>query len=222
VDVASGSRTVLSPQYAAGGGLWKSVLTILNLEAAETRVTLSLWLDDGTQAGSAFSVDVPAGGRFVMRDPTPFGLPAVPESLLQGYVRIESSVTRVAGSVQFGDPASSKFQTALPCVSQATTDLLFSQVAQDDTWFTGLAVTNPDPNAAQITVTVYRTDGTPAASGAVSVPPNGRFSKLLTQIVTDMPQLTRGYFVVHSDRPVFGFAVFGTHSLSVLSAIPPQ
>jgi hypothetical protein len=222
IDSGGGAKSLYSPQFAAGGGTWKSALTIVNLESSPTTLTLSFVSDNGVELGKTASIDLPAGGRIVVSDPSTFGLPAVPESLIEGYVRINSSVTRVAGFAKFGDPEGLRFQTALPCVTQGKTNLVFSQVAQDDSWFTGVAVIDASGTGADVTVSVFKTDGTPAGSGTRRLAPNGRFSKLLTELVPGLPTLSKGYFTVQSTQPVLGFAVFGTNNLSVLSAVPPQ
>jgi hypothetical protein len=221
-DATAGAKELYAPQFAAGGGVWRSSLTLINLESAATTLSLSFVSDSGVQIGRTASIDLASNGRTVIPNPSVFGLPAVPESLVQGYVKISSSTSRIAGFVCFGDPSDSRFQTALPCVAAGASDLLFSQVAQDDTWFTGLAVINPNAATAEVRISVFRTDGTLAGSGTYSLVPNGRFSKLLGELVPDMPSLSKGYFTVQSTQPVFGFAVFGTQSLSVLSAIPSQ
>lgn len=222
IDVSGGGLQLYSPQFAAGGNTWRSTLTLINLENSPTSLTLSFISNDGLELGKSTTIDVGANARLVISDPSVFGLPAVPDNLLEGYVRIASSATRVAGVVTFGDPADTRFRTSLPCVAQGGTDLVFSQVAVDDTWFTGLAAVNANSVPADVTISVFRTDGSPAATGYSRIEPNSRFSKLLTQLVPNLPLLGKGYFTVHSSQPLFSFAVFGTQSLSVLSAIPPQ
>jgi hypothetical protein len=220
LDGSAGAQTLYTPQFAAGGGVWRSSLTLINMEASPTTAILSFISDSGGQLGKDASLTIPAGGRTVVSDLSVFGLPAVPDSLTEGYVRIASTNTRISGFVGFGDVANNRFQTALPCVVEGSMNLVFSQVAQDQTWFTGLAVLNPNAAAADLTISVYRTDGTSAGTGTIRLEPNRRFSSLLSELVPGMPSMSKGYFTVSSTLPVFGFAVFGTNA--VLSAIPPQ
>jgi hypothetical protein len=222
INTSGGGLQLYAPQFAAGGNTWRSTLTLINLENSPTSLTLSFISNDGLELGKTATIDVGANARLVISDPSVFDLPAVPEELLEGYVRIISSATRVAGVVTFGDPADTRFRTSLPCVEQGGTDLVFSQVAVDDTWFTGLAAVNANSVPSDVTISVFRTDGTLAATGSYRIEPNSRFSKLLTQLVPNLPKLGKGYFTVRSPQPLFSFAVFGTQSLSVLSAIPPQ
>lgn len=222
IDASGGGLLLYSPQFAAGGGTWRSALTLVNLEDSPTNLTLSFVSNNGLQLGRSLAIDVAGRARLVIPDPSAFDLPAVPDELLEGFVRITSSVTRVAGSVTFGDPADTRFRTSLPCVAQGNSDLIFSQVAQNETWFTGLAAVNANSVPADVTISVFRTDGSSAGTGTIRVEPNSRFSKVLTELVPGLPLLDKGYFTVRSSQPLFSFAVFGTQSLSVLSAIPPQ
>ncbi len=221
-DVTSAAQQVYLPQFAAGGGTWSSNLTIVNTEASPTRLTVSFISDGGLEIGKTASFDLAGYGRLEIADPSAFGLPIDPPELQQGYIRILSSATRISSFVRFGDASGLRFRSALPCAVQSRTDLLFSQVAVDDTWFTGLAVLNPGESPADLTISVYDTQGRLAGSGTRTLAKGARFSLLLSQLVPNLPSLTKGFFTVHSTQPVAGFAVFGTHSLSVLSAVPPQ
>lgn len=124
----------------------------------------------------------------------------------------------------FGDPARSTFATALPLVSTLSDSAVFSQVASNDIYFTGLAILNPAGAAASVTIDVYDSAGALIASRQESIPAKQRKSQLLTQYFPELAGQNRGsgYIKFTADRPVASFALFGTHNLSVLSAIPPQ
>jgi hypothetical protein len=113
-------------------------------------------------------------------------------------------------------------QTALPLVTLGHEDIIYSQVAQNDVYYTGLAVINPGAAEAHLSISVYDERGAEKGSGSETLGPGSRFSKLLTQIAPAAPSMSKGYFRVKSDQPVFSFAVFGTTTFSVLSAIPAQ
>jgi hypothetical protein len=220
-ETAGGAKQLYSPQYVTGGGVWKSTLTLINLENAPTSVTMEWLSDSGSRIGQLVTVNLPARGRQVIADPAVFGVTAG-SSTVQGYVKMASSNTRVHGYVRFGDPADSQFQTALPFVSQGRREVIYSQVAQNDQFFTGIAIVNNNSMKSNVTITVFNTEGFEVGSGQVSLPANARISKLLTEIIPKLPPLTKGYFQVSADQPVASFAVFGTTTLSVLSAVPPQ
>jgi hypothetical protein len=128
----------------------------------------------------------------------------------------------VTGTVRFGDSAASRFQTTLPLVASASTSAVYAQVAQDATYFTGLAVINRNPQPASVTISIFNSSGIEVGSGQRTLGPFARFSELLSEIAPGMPATGSGYFKVTSDRPVFSFALLGTHPLSMLVAIPPQ
>jgi hypothetical protein len=153
--------------------------------------------------------------------PAVFGLTAGQE-LIQGYVRIQSTSGRFAGSVRFTDPGQTSFGSALNLVSTGKTTAFFSQVAQDARYYTGLAAVNPTPRSATVSVTVYGTDGRTMASGRIQISAAGRFSRLLPELVGALPSMSRGFFQVASNEPIICFALFGTHDGKVLAAIPAQ
>jgi hypothetical protein len=66
--------------------------------------------------------------------------------------------------------------------------------------------------------------GARIASMRETVPAGGRKSRLLTEYFPGIRGQSHrgGYVRVAADRPVAGFALFGTHDLSSLSAILPQ
>jgi hypothetical protein len=100
--------------------------------------------------------------------------------------------------------------------------VIYSQVAQNDQFFTGVAIINNNAAKINVSITVFNTEGFEVGSGQISLAANARASKLLTEIVPRLPPLTKGYFRVSADQPVPSFAVFGTTTLSVLAAVPPQ
>jgi hypothetical protein len=142
-------------------------------------------------------------------------------ALTEGYVKIQGS-SRFAGSVRFTDPQQIAFGSALNLVTTGQEDTYYSHVAQDDQFFTGIAAINPGTRTAVVTINVYDTVGRQVASGAAQIPPGGRFSKLLAELVGTLPAMSKGYFQVRSTEPLVSFALFGTWNGSVLSAIPAQ
>jgi hypothetical protein len=100
--------------------------------------------------------------------------------------------------------------------------MVYSQVAENDLFFTGLAAVNPRAESVDLFLSLFNTNGLRVGVGSVSIPPGGRISRLLRDLFPGMQPMSRGYFKVLASRPVFSFGVFGTRDLSVLSAITPQ
>ena len=144
-------------------------------------------------------------------------------TLQQGYVEITSSV-RLAGSVVFGDAGSRGFTTSLPLASKLQGQLVFSQVASDATYFTGLALLNPGDTEASAVIQVFDFGGSVIVSRIETIPPKGRKSKLLTEFfpALERENISSGYITVTVNRNIAAFGLFGDRRLTVLSAVPPQ
>ena len=216
----TGARFLYSPQYVVGGG-YTSKLTLINLENLQTTVSLSWFRNNGANVAGNVQVVLPPLGRTTIVDADRFAV-AVPDSGLDGYLFVSSSITRITGTVQFGDSVESKFQTTLPLVSTPYTETIYAHVAQNSAYFTGVAIINGNSGPANVTISMFNTSGVQVGSGQRTIAPNARISELLSQIDPQLPQLNGGYFKVTAARPVYSFAVFGTNSLSVLAAIPAQ
>ena len=214
-----GSRLLYAPQYVVGGG-YQSTVTIINLENIPATVNVTWTGNTGGRIGQRTTLSLAANGRATFSGAEAFGV-TPPAAGLEGYLAISGS-SLLTGSVRFGAAEGGRCETSLPLVSQGLRDALFAQVAQDSTYFTGLAVVNNNAEAARVTVTVFNSAGVQMGRGDRTIPPNGRLSQVLTQIDPSLPAMSSGYFKVSSDRNVLSFAVFGTHSLSVLAGLSAQ
>jgi len=223
-DSTAGGTAVYSPQYAVRG-IWRSTLSVINLDGAAGNVTLRFIGDDGIPIGSPQQVQIAGNGKIYINNQDFFQIPSG-AALTQGYVEITSDGVRLTGNVVFGDAGLNDFSTALPLVSNLRNSLLFGHVASNDTWYTGLAVINPNDEAVEVTIEVFKDGGPPSEfSKTLNLPANTRISGLLTEYFEEMAaqDRTSGYIrVTTNGRPVAAFALFGTNSGSVLSAIPPQ
>ncbi len=183
-DADGGSTTLYSPQYVAGGPDWWTGLAVVNLEAKPGRVTMRLIGDDGLQIGSTRSLDIQARGKLRITDQSFFV--DAGQTVRQGYLQIQSDGIRLAGSVVFGDPARNQFASALPLESNLKRDVVFSQLASDDTYFTGVAILNPGDAMATVTIDIYDKDGTLVTTKVEKIDAGRRKSAVLTQY---FPQL---------------------------------
>ncbi|NWG14674.1 MAG: putative Ig domain-containing protein, partial [Acidobacteria bacterium] len=220
-DANTGATTLYSPQYAAGGG-YRTTLSIVNLESVAGTVTLDLIGDDGRLIGTRKSLPIAARGKAYITDQKFFLDPG--ESLVQGYVRIVSGGPKLAGSVVFGDPERERFSASLPLVSNLLNSVVFGHIASNNTYFTGIAILNPNDTDATAVIDVYDRNGKLVQTRTEPVPAKRRVSRLVTQYFPDLvgQEMTSGYIKVSADKGVASFALFGTNDLSVLSAIPPQ
>jgi hypothetical protein len=219
---AQGGAVVLySPQYVVGGA-YRSTLSVVNLENREGSVTFELFSDTGVPIGVPRTQPIGGRGKIHVRSQTFFADPG--GSTLQGYLKIASDGPRITGSIVFGDPARNVFSSALPLSSILHTDLVLSQLASDATYFTGIAILNPGDAAVNATIDVRGPNGDIIASRVETILARQRRALLLTEF---FPQLvgrnqSSGYIRISADQGVAGYGLYGTHGLSVLSAVPAQ
>ena len=221
-DSSGGATTLYCPQYVIGGG-FRTTLSVISLDEAGN-VSFRFIRDDGTQIGLTIFRAIEAQGKIFVAEQE-FFLPNPDLSLLtQGYVEISSDGPKLAGSVVFGDPDRSRFSSSLPLISDLETGLVFGQVASNDTYFMGLALLNPQDSNVSVTVEIFDKDGRQIRSATFEIGPLRRISKLLTEYFEDLVgiDLSSGYIRITAEKPIAGFALFGTHDQSVLSAVPAQ
>jgi len=145
-------------------------------------------------------------------------------SQVQGWIQV-SSTRAVIGSVTFGD-SGGRFEASVPMQGTGRTRATFSQVAHGagSPFYTGIALLNPDTTrAAQVTIDVFREDGSKSATASLRLEAGQRLSKLLDQFVPALSAgQVRGYIRISSDLPVFTFELFGDTGGESLVGVPPQ
>jgi hypothetical protein len=190
------------------------------------QVTIRFISDNPAIPQAAETVTIPGQGKIHVDDPGFFRSlpPAPPGSATQGYLTITADSVRLAGSVVFGDVDRAAFSSALPLVATLQTSLLYCQLASDSTYWTGLAMVNPNQIDVSATMSLYGADGKLEARTPVTISAGGRKSMLLTEYFTELVGQNRssGYIRVSASGGVVSFALFGTHNLSALSAIQSQ
>jgi len=223
-NAVTGAPRLYCPQYVVGGG-YASSISIVNVDSTSGFVTMRLFGDNGTQIGTTRTMNIEPLGKVLVTGPSYFDAQG-PDPLLmkQGYVEITGDGINLAGSVVFGDSLMNVFSAALPLSAGTDQSVVYGHISSDDLYYTGLAIVNPGPNEANVTVNIIDADGTPAHTASLTIPAGCRIARTLTEIFPALigQQRTSGYFTVNSDAGVASFAVFGTHGLSLLSAIPPQ
>jgi hypothetical protein len=222
-DAAAGGTTVYSPQYVVGGN-YRTSLSIINLDSRAGTAILRFVGEDGIQMGATRAVAMPANGKLYIDDPQ-FFLMLDPNVQTAGYVEIVSDGIRLAGSAVFGDSNGSGFFSALALISSLQTSVLFNHVASNDLYFTGIAILNPSATTyAAVAIELYAADGTLLQWGTQMIGARQRQARVLTEYFPSLQGQNQasGYVRLTSDQPIASFALFGTQSLSVLAAIPPQ
>jgi hypothetical protein len=223
-DLNNGSAALYSPQYVVGGP-YRSTLSLVNLDPTPGTVTLALMGDDGLQIGNTQTLAVAAGGKIFVSDQTFFqGASSNPSQLTQGYVKVTSDGVRLSGDIVYSATAQGAFSTALPLVSSLLQSMVLGHVASNDTYFTGLSILNPNTTGTSVEIDLYDSSGQLERTVTQSIGGGQRTSRLLTEYFPALVGQDRhsGYIKISADQNIACFAVFGTSSLSVLSAIPAQ
>jgi hypothetical protein len=216
------ARNVLyAPQYVEDTA-FRSRIRVVSLANTPVPATLQLFGKDGIQLGNTVQRTIPARGAIQINDPADFGRPrSGPRT--EGYIQISAPQGAfLVGSVSFGDPAGTTFLSALPLVGDPQTDIVYSQVAVNDLFFTGAAVINTSTNNSTVTVWVYETGGKLLGVATRPVKAGAREQFVLTELIPGLGNVNAGYFRLRTDQSMSSFAVFGTQSLSALSAVPSQ
>jgi hypothetical protein len=224
---ASNAASVLySPQLAAGnfGVNFSTRINVVNVGNSAAAVSLTIFADSGATLptpNNPSPVSIPAGGHLSLDALTYFGFSAA----TQGSIRIAgSSGAKLLGNILYGDgdPTRTRlnFGAALPLSSSGSTAFLFSQVAQAQGFYTGVAFFAPE--GANLLVEVFREDGSPSGSRDLTLAPGARVVSLLLDLIPGTRDQVRGYVKVTANKPVIGYEVFGATSGQFLSAVPQQ
>ena len=218
-DAGSGAATLYSPQYAVGGP-WRSTLSIVNLDSQAGQVALEF--TDRTGKTVTRTETIAARGKLAIEAQDYFADPY--SGLHEGLVKITGGGVKLAGSVVFGDRERQLCSSALPLISALQNEAVFSQVASNDTYYTGIALMNPGNTEARVALAVYDSGGQRLADPAVTLGPKTSRAFVLTSLAPELAgrQLISGYVRVTADQPIACFALYGTHDYKALSAIPPQ
>ena len=224
-DASQEASTLYCPQYVIGEA-WQTAISVVNLDNKPGTVTFRFIHDDASQTGATKIVPIDPYGKIYVDDPAFFQsfIVAPGGALRQGYVEIIGNDVRLAGSVVLGDPDRTAFASALPLVSVLDRSFIFSHLASNEQYFTGVALLNPGLFDAAVDVEIYKADGTLDRTTKVLVPRLRRISRMLTDLFPELEGQERlsGYIKLTSTQPLATFALFGTRNLSALSAIPPQ
>jgi hypothetical protein len=221
-DYASGATKLYSPQYVMGSG-FLSTLSIINLDPVPGTIQLR-FIDKNRQLVGARSLGIPPKGKVFIDDPAFFKALNL-NVLTEGYVEIVSDGIRLAGSLIFGDPSNQKYSTALPLIADLKQEMLFGQVASNDSFFTGYAVLNPsETSSANVTFELRDEKGNVLDWQTRSVSPQKRETWLLQELFTRTVYMksVSGYVRITSDRPIAAFSTYGTTSMSAICVVPAQ
>jgi DNA-binding beta-propeller fold protein YncE len=232
-----GVATLYCPHIASGGEApgfavpYDTVFHLVNTHVEAAHVTLTLYNDAGAVVQTA-AADIASRGQLTAHAWELFGLgdPATRPPYTTGNVVITSDKIGLIGDVVFGDglDAPPQLASSMPLEQFAYHAAVFSHVANGPvgdgalTYYNGLAVANPNDSAIQVTVRVFRQNGTQTGLATVDLAPKARLLRLLNDplLVPDSWGQLGGYVTLDSTQPFLAFELFTDNSGKLLSAVP--
>jgi hypothetical protein len=222
--------TFFWPHFATGAG-YTTELTFINLSAilnVPVNLTIALLDTNGNQIAQT-PLSVPQSGQVIRTIGSLF--PALnASSLTTGYVRVDVSPIQVgpfvfapliAGSLRFS-ASNGAGSAALPLVTPAFSEFVYSHVAETTIYYTGIAMLNTNATAASVSVEVFTAAGTSVGTASLTLQPGQRVAELLHQLMPATANHLGGWIHVVSDQPISSFSLYASYNGLSLSAIPPQ
>ncbi|MBP7865047.1 MAG: hypothetical protein KA419_03785 [Acidobacteria bacterium] len=225
------TRRVLYCPHTASGSGWKTWLHLVNGSDAPDAVTLKAYDAQGVLKETNV-VTIPGKGAFSGEMAAVFTGPGT--AAANPWLSIEGG-TSLTGAVRYvfseakDAPAGSesvKGDMVLPLAESPDTALVFPVAWEDQTVtqkpYTGLALTNPNPVPATVTVKAFAGNGGLVGTKTLGIPAMGSLARLLSEIfprpdyhLDDADSVT-----VQADQPLLGWEVLGFLNLPGSMALP--
>ena len=207
-SVSQPMASMIFPHAVVGGG-YRSWIALANASSTPSRASITF--------GSRTST-VQLAPRAVTRV-------SLGELFALSETEIETDAVRVDATRLFGPgiiAAVIDIETDQSVVSiapvEAATEIIFPHVANENGFFTGLAIAAGGP-AAEVMIEVFEASGTRSGSGVVSVPANGQVARLLGEMIPGFGNQSGGYIRLTSDQPVAAWEIYGT--AAAMASGPP-
>ena len=224
VPIDESVNRILFPQMAVLGGL-ESRLTLSSRSGDAVIVTIKAHRPDGTLYDQQDLLTNPVNrviqpaGHLSEDLEAMFGFSG--EQTLEGWLEIEVTSDALFGALSYSVPVLGSV-ASVSGAAQGLRRALFSHIATDLGFFTGLAFLNSGALTANVQVVALRPDGTRIGSFATVLRPGERVSKLIEQLIGGAAGQAGGFIWVKSDVPIYLTSIFGSLASGVLSNIPPQ
>ena len=140
---------------------------------------------------------------------------------VEGSLHLTASGDGIIGDVVFGDPEELSYAAALLLQNRRFLEAVFSQVANLEGFFTGLALYFPGTGTAQVTIEVISPAGVKTGEITLQLEAGVRLSELLVDLIASTAGQVGGSIRIRSDQGLVAQELFGTSGLSLLSAVPP-
>ncbi len=210
---AAGAR-VLSAAHVADTDLWWSRLSLANTGTASTAVQVCAYAPDGRPLETYSLPALAASGGWSA------GLEEIlsPMALQDSWVRV-TALAPLRGVVEFGNRGVATHVT-LPLAGEGSQAFFFPYVTTAFGYYTGITLVNPGTASAALTLTGYDESGNPVATASGTIPPGGKYVRLVEGVFGATDAALIRFIRILSDRPLTGFELFGNLSLPGLAGLP--
>lgn len=217
---AAALNTLYFPQFAVAEGI-ETQLGLINYSDESHAVVITAHAADGTPFGDPVTRTL-AGSESVRESVAElFELDVA--SVHQCWLQVTATSEAVNGYLSYSLTQPGGTATALVSpVAQGNQRAVFSHIATDRGFFTGLAALNPGALAANVTIAAFDPSGESLGSQTRVLLPGQRISRLVDELVPDAANQAGGFILVDSDVPIYLTSLFGAEELTALANIPPQ
>ena len=190
---------------------------VINVSSGERTVQFSAIGPDGEALVEPFQIVFQPGQALEQDAAALLGI-AGP---VEGSLHLTASGDGIIGDVVFGNSADLSYAAALLLQDRRFLEAVFSQVANLEGFFTGLALYFPSPGTAQVTIEVVSAAGVKTGETTLQLEAGVRLSELLVDLIASTAGQVGGLILIRSDKGLVAQELFGTSGLSLLSAVPP-
>lgn len=232
VDQQAPASVRIVPHFLSGSG-FDPVLVLTNPNASQVSANITLFGENGGPAEpslggpSVKTVQIPANGSVTLNTVDITGRLFFTPVLMNGWLRIDTGNIALGGLLILDQGQS---MTAIPLQTAAKSQMLFSEIFENQATFTGLALVNPASVAAAVDMFLVEEDGTTFSQKSITIPPASKFSKTVREVLPDVLNRSGSYVFVRSSLPLYGVGmvtspntvVFQIPAASVPSAFSPD
>ncbi len=207
------STEIYFPHFADSSSWWTGI-AVANPGQVPANVIMRAYNDSGGQIGQDFERTIPSQSQME---------PAVIHTLFSltgtetGWIKLTSSQPVVALEI-FGHTNSGGIAGFSP--APAATEICIPHFAEDQDWWTGIAVANPGAVNTTVSIAAFSDAGDPI--GDIYEVPIAAGCRMTPQIIRNLISLgehTSGWLKITAPQPVAAMEIFGQFTTSMIAGL---
>ena len=187
-DLYATGRALVLPHVAEGGG-WRTQVVISNTDTNAAHLQARYYSETGVELAST-TFDV-LSKRILLTDVWALFAISQPTDLRTGWIELTGDTNRVHAGIIFSGEGD-QVLSALPAQPTPRTDIYFSHVAQDDLYYTGIALVNDSGHPTNVTIEIWSAAGVLVNSATISgLGDRSKYIRLLSDPLLGVNQSAR-------------------------------